>query len=61
MEIKNATFWPKNIYDEDDYKSALDRLNEFIVKNKIRKCNVINIETEIDGDGNHCLNLFYWE
>lgn len=61
MEIKNAIFWPNNIYDEDDYKSALDRLNEFIVKKKIRKSNVINIETEIDGDGNHCLNLFYWE
>lgn len=62
MKIKKATFWStSNSNDEPDNKSAVDRLNEYIVKNQISKCDVLSIETSTDCEGNHCLNLFYWE
>lgn len=62
MTIKKATFWnTSNINDNADNKSALDRLNEYIIKEQISKCDVINVETSTDCEGNRCLNLFYWE
>ena len=55
MTIKKATFW------DTDNKSALDMLNEFIVKEMISKCDVLTVETNSDSEGHRCLNLFYWE
>lgn len=60
MEIKRVTFWSKNIYDEGEYKSDLDRLNDYIADEKIDRSDIINVETDIDPRGNRCLNLFYW-
>ena len=54
MKIKKATFWNGD-------KSAIDRLNDFIVENQISKCDVLNVETSTDCEGHRCLNLFYWE
>ena len=61
MKIKKATFW-NIVYanGEVEIKSAIDRLNEYIVENQISKCDIINVETSNDC-GNYCLNLFYWE
>lgn len=56
MIIKKATFLCVN-----GDKSALDRLNDFIVENKISKCDVLNIETSTDCEGTRCLILYYWE
>ena len=62
MKIKKATFWDidysNNVADD---KSAIDKLNEYIVENKISKCDVINVETRGDRGHSRCLNLFYWE
>ena len=62
MKIKKATFWDID-YSNDvaGDKSAIDKLNEYIVENKISKCDVINVETRGDRGHSHCLNLFYWE
>lgn len=55
MTIKKATFW------STDDKSAVDKLNLYIAKEEISKCDILNIETSVDCEGNHFLNLFYWE
>ena len=62
MKIKKATFWDID-YSNDvaGDKSAIDKLNEYIVENKISKCDVVNVETRGDHGHNRCLNLFYWE
>ena len=62
MIIKKATFW-NIVYTngEVEIKSAIDRLNEYITKNQISKCDIINVETEGDCERDRCLNLFYWE
>lgn len=60
MIIENRLFWPNNVYEEGDYKSALDRLNKYILNNNIKKRHIINVETKTDDDGNTYLNLFYW-
>ena len=62
MKIKKATFWDID-YSNDVVgdKSAIDKLNEYIVENQISKCDVINVETEGDCELNRRLNLFYWE
>ena len=62
MKIKKATFW-NIVYINGGLsnKSAIDRLNEYIIKNQISKCDVINVETEGDCELNRHLNLFYWE
>lgn len=54
MKIKKATFWNGD-------KSDIDKLNDYIVENQISKCDVLNVETSTDCEGNRCLNLFYWE
>lgn len=61
MKIKKVTFWDI-VYanDKAKNKSAIESLNEYIIKKQISKCDVINIETSNDS-GNYCLNLFYWE
>ena len=62
MTVKKATFWnTSSINDKADNKSALERLNEYIIKNQISKCDIINIETEGDCELNRRLNLFYWK
>lgn len=62
IKIKKATFWDaNNINDEVDNKSALDKLNEYIIKKQISKCDVLSVETSADCEGSRCLNLFYWE
>ena len=60
MKIKKVTFWDID-YSNDVVgdKSAIDKLNEYIVENKISKCDIINVETE--GERDRRLNLFYWE
>ena len=60
MKIKKLTFWDID-YSNDVVgdKSAIDKLNEYIVENKISKCDIINVETE--GERDRRLNLFYWE
>ena len=62
MTIKKATFWDI-VYSDDASgdKSAIDRLNDYIVKNQISECDVLNVETSTDCEGSRCLNLFYWE
>ena len=62
MIIKKATFW-NIVYTngEVEIKSAIDRLNEYITKNQISKCDIINVETRGDRGHSRCLNLFYWE
>ena len=62
MKIKKVTFWDID-YSNDvvDDKSAIDKLNEYIVENKISKCDIINVETEGDCERDRRLNLFYWE
>ena len=62
MKIKKATFW-NIVYINGGLsnKSAIDRLNEYIIKNQISKCDVINIETRGGRGHSRCLNLFYWE
>ena len=62
MKIKKATFWDID-YNNDVVgdKSAIDRLNDFIVENQISKCDVLNVETSTDCEGSRCLNLYYWE
>ena len=62
MKIKKATFW-NIVYINGGLsnKSAIDRLNEYIIKNQISKCDIINVETRGDCGHNRCLNLFYWE
>ena len=62
MKIKKVTFYDiVYINDELENKSAIDRLNEYIVENQISKCDVINVETRGDRGHSRCLNLFYWE
>ena len=62
IKIKKATFWDID-YSNDivDDKSAIDKLNEYIVENQISKCDVINIESRGNDRRSRCLNLFYWE
>ena len=62
MKIKKATFWDID-YSNDvaGDKSAIDRLNEYIVENQISKCDIISVETRGDSGHSRCLNLFYWE
>ena len=62
MKIKKATFWDID-YSNDVVgdKSAIDKLNEYIVENQISKCDIINVETRGDHGHSRCLNLFYWE
>ena len=62
MKIKKVTFWDID-YSNDvaGDKSAIDKLNEYIVENKISKCDIINVETEGDCERDRRLNLFYWE
>ena len=62
MKIKKATFWDID-YSNDVVgdKSAIDKLNEYITKNQISKCDIINVETEGDCERDRRLNLFYWE
>ena len=62
MKIKKVTFW-NIVYTNDEVviKSAIDRLNEYITKNQISKCDIINVETEGDCERDRRLNLFYWE
>lgn len=62
MKIKKATFWDID-YSNDvaGEKSAIDKLNEYIVENQISKCDIINAETRGDHGHSRCLNLFYWE
>ena len=62
MKIKKVTFWDID-YSNDVVgdKSAIDKLNEYIVENKISKCDIINVETEGDCERDRRLNLFYWE
>ena len=62
MKIKKATFWDID-YSNDvaGDKSAIDKLNEYIVENQINKCDIINVETRCDSGHSRCLNLFYWE
>ena len=62
MKIKKATFWDID-YSNDvaGDKSAIDKLNEYIVENQISKCDIINVETRCDRGNSRCLNLFYWE
>ena len=62
IKIKKATFWDID-YSNDVVgdKSAIDKLNEYIVENQISKCDVINIETRGDCVHSRCLNLFYRE
>lgn len=62
MKIKKATFWDID-YSNDVVgdKSAIDKLNEYIVEHQISKCDVINVEKGTDCEGSRCLNLFYWE
>ena len=62
MKIKKATFWDID-YSNDvaGDKSAIDKLNEYIVENQISKCDIINVETEGDCERDRRLNLFYWE
>ena len=62
MKIKKATFWDID-YSNDVVgdKSAIDKLNEYIVENQISKCDVLNVETSTDCEDSRCLNLFYWE
>ena len=61
VKIKKATFWEMD-YSNDVVgdKSAIDKLNEYIVENQISKCDIINIEEKNDC-GNYCLNLYYCE
>ena len=62
MKIKKATFWNiVYINGEVEIKSAIDKLNEYIVENQISKCDIINVETRGDRGHSRCLNLFYWE
>lgn len=62
IKIKKATFWNISYVNGAlETKSAIDRLNEYITKNQISKCDVINVETEGDCELNRRLNLFYWE
>ena len=62
IKIKKATFYDINyINDKAKNKSAIDKLNEYIVENQISKCDVINVETRGDHGRSRCLNLFYWE
>ena len=62
MKIKKVTFWNiVYINGEVEIKSAIDRLNEYITKNQISKCDIINVETEGDCERDCRLNLFYWE
>ena len=56
MKIKKVTFWD---IDYSNDVAAIDQLNEYITKNQISKCDIINVETE--GERDHRLNLFYWE
>lgn len=62
IKIKKVTFWDID-YSNDVVgdKSAIDKLNEYIVENQISKCDVINIETRGDYVHSRRLNLFYWE
>ena len=61
IKIKKATFYDINyINDKVKNKSAIDKLNEYIVENQISKCDIINIEEKNDCD-NYCLNLYYCE
>ena len=61
IKIKKATFYDINyINDKVKNKSAIDKLNEYIVENQISKCDIINIEEKNDC-GNYCLNLYYYE
>ena len=61
IKIKKATFYDINyINDKAENKSAIDKLNEYIVENQISKCDIINIEEKNDCD-NYCLNLYYCE
>lgn len=62
IKIKKATFWDID-YSNDVVgdKPAIDKLNEYIIKEQISKCDVLNVETSTDCEGNRCLNLFYWE
>lgn len=61
IKIKKATFYDINyINDKAENKSAIDKLNEYIVENQISKCDIINIEEKNDC-GNYCLNLYYCE
>ena len=62
MIIKKVTFWDI-VYanDKTKNKSAIESLNEYIAKNQISKCDILNIETKGDDQHSRCLNLFYWE
>ena len=62
IKIKKVTFYDTvHINDKLENKSAVDRLNEYLVEKQISKCDVINIETRGDCVHSRCLNLFYWE
>ena len=62
MKIKKVTFYDTvHINDKLENKSAVDRLNEYLVEKQISKCDVLSVETGTDCEGNPCLNLFYWE
>ena len=37
--------------------SALDRLNEFIVKNGLKRADIITLEEAVGGN---CIVLYYW-
>ena len=62
MKIKKVTFWDI-VYANDKVKnkSAIESLNEYIIKKQISKCDIINVETEGDCERDRRLNLFYWE
>ena len=59
MKIKKATFWDID-YSNDVVgdKSAIDKLNEYIVENQISKCDVINIESRGNDRHSRFFNLF---
>lgn len=61
MTLKKVTFWNIVYINGEVIKSAIDRLNEYIIKNQISKCDIINVETEGDCERDRRLNLFYWE
>ena len=51
IKIKKATFYDINyINDKVKNKSAIDKLNEYIVENQISKCDIINIEEKNDSE-----------